>query len=80
MNEIPELEVRGSVATIALRRPEHANRLTPDDLDALLKHVDHVNNAPDVLILRFQSSGKYFCSGYDISSLAGSIQAQCNGT
>ena len=44
MNEIPQLEMRDAVATISLRRPEHANRLTPDDLDALLEHVDRVNN------------------------------------
>ncbi len=74
MNEIPELEIRGAVATISLRRPEQANRLTPDDLDALLKHVNHVNSTPEILILQFKSTGKYFCSGYDISSLAGAVK------
>ncbi len=74
MNEIPKLEFRGPVATISLRRPEQANRLTPDDLDALLDHLVLVNNTPEILILRFHATGKYFSSGYDISSLAGNVK------
>ena len=33
--DTPELQVAGPVATITLRRPDQANRLTPDDLAAL---------------------------------------------
>ncbi|CAG9168127.1 Crotonyl-CoA hydratase [Cupriavidus laharis] len=67
----PLLTVDGSVATIRLRRPEVANRLAPGDLRALRDHLDAVNEMERVLVLRFVSSGKYFCSGYDIGSLAG---------
>ena len=66
---IPELQIEGAIATITLRRPEQANRLEPDDLAALLEHVETVNDAPDVLVLQLRSEGKYFCSGYDISRI-----------
>ena len=68
--ETPSLAVDGHVATIHLRRPGHANRLGPQDLAVLREHLDRVNADDAVRVLRFQSDGKYFCSGYDISSLA----------
>jgi enoyl-CoA hydratase/carnithine racemase len=36
----------------------------------LRRHIDKVNHTDEVLVLRFVAEGKYFCSGYDISSLA----------
>ncbi|MGY2492282.1 enoyl-CoA hydratase/isomerase family protein [Cupriavidus sp. CP313] len=67
----PQLHVDESVATISLRRPEVANRLSPADLRVLKAHVDAVNDMERVLVLRFTATGKYFCSGYDIASLTG---------
>ena len=69
-SDTPSLSIDGHVATIRLRRPGHANRLGPQDLAALREHLDRVNADDAVRVLRFQSEGKYFCSGYDISSLA----------
>lgn len=66
----PQLAVDGPIATIRLRKPEYANRLSPGDLQTLRGHIATVNQAPQVLVLRFTAEGKYFCSGYDISSLA----------
>ncbi len=68
--DTPSLSVDGHVATIRLRRPGHANRLAPQDLAVLREHLERVNKDDAVRVLRFQSEGKYFCSGYDISSLA----------
>src|SRR3546814_15376259 len=45
-------------------------RLSPDDLATLRNHIDTVHREKGVLVLRFMGEGKYFCSGYDISSLA----------
>ncbi|WP_439686695.1 enoyl-CoA hydratase/isomerase family protein [Cupriavidus oxalaticus] len=70
-DNVPVLTVEGAVATIRLRRPEVANRLAPGDLRVLRDHLDAVNEMERVLVLRFVSAGKYFCSGYDIGSLAG---------
>lgn len=68
---LPELKVQGAVATITLRRPDKANRLGPDDLAAMLDHIAAVNAMTQVLVLRLQSTGKYFCSGYNINRLGG---------
>ena len=66
----PLLSIDGAIATIQFCKPQYANRLSPDDLSVLRQHVATVNACEEVLVLRFKSQGKYFCSGYDISSLA----------
>lgn len=66
----PALSIVGRIATIRLRNPAYANRLSPTDLAAITEHLATVNANPDVLVLKFIADGKYFCSGYDISSLA----------
>jgi enoyl-CoA hydratase/carnithine racemase len=66
----PELKIHGSIATIRLRNPAYANRLSPADLDVIRAHIETVNANQHVLVLKFVADGKYFCSGYDISSLA----------
>lgn len=69
-SDTPSLSVDGSIATLRLRRPGHANRLGPRDLEVLREHLETVNANDAVRVLRILSEGKYFCSGYDISSLA----------
>lgn len=71
MNNLPELTCDGPVATITLRRPAQANRLTADDLEHLATLIEEVNQRPDILVLQLRSTGKYFCSGYDIGSIGG---------
>ena len=66
----PELTIAGRIATIRFRNPAYANRLSPSDLDVIKDHLKIVNQNEAVLVLRFIADGKYFCSGYDISSLA----------
>ncbi|MGY8527534.1 enoyl-CoA hydratase/isomerase family protein [Paracidovorax citrulli] len=70
-DQTPHLHIEGHTATITLRRPSVANRLSPEDLRALQAHLDTVNGSEDVLVLRFAATGKYFCSGYDIGALGG---------
>jgi enoyl-CoA hydratase len=67
----PELTLHGAIATITLRRPQQANRLTPDDLQRLAQLLAEVNAKPEILVLLLRGSGKYFCSGYDIASIGG---------
>jgi enoyl-CoA hydratase len=67
----PELSINGHVAVITLQRPDQANRLGPDDLEQIYQYVQKVNETPDVRVLRIESGGKYFCSGYDIKRLGG---------
>lgn len=65
----PSLSIQGKVAVITLNNPESANRLTVDDLDTLQQHIRDVNQHQDIIILIMRSTGKYFCSGFDITSL-----------
>jgi enoyl-CoA hydratase len=67
----PELTIDGPVATITLRRPDQANRLTAEDLDCIATLIAQVNGDPGVLVLQLRSTGRYFCSGYDIGSIGG---------
>lgn len=71
----PELVVDGRVATITLRRPAHANRLEVEDLGTLVRQIDEVNQAREVLVLRIAGTGKYFCSGFNIGSVGESTNA-----
>lgn len=65
----PTLSIEGHVATIALQRPSVANRLEVADLEALHKHLERVNAAPEVLALQFTASGKHFCSGFNVGQV-----------
>ena len=66
----PELSISHHTATITLRRPEQANRLEPGDLNVIAAHLDAVNHCDEVLVLRFESTGQYFCSGFDINQIS----------
>jgi enoyl-CoA hydratase/carnithine racemase len=66
----PVLTIEGAIATIRFCNPSYANRLSPADLGAIQSHIHTVNQTSQILVLRFIAEGKYFCSGYDISSLA----------
>ena len=67
----PDLKINSHIATITLRRPTQANRLDPDDLATLADHIQTINENEEVLVLRLQAEGKYFCSGYDIGQIGG---------
>lgn len=66
---LPGLEIIGAVATVSFRRVAQANRLGPDDLEALAAHIDTANQNNAVRVLVIRGEGKYFCSGYDIGSI-----------
>lgn len=64
----PSLAVDGPVATLSLNRPEVANRLNADDLATILAHLQTLDaSGAQVLVVR--SSGRHFCSGYDIGRI-----------
>jgi enoyl-CoA hydratase len=65
----PSLVLDGSIATIQLNNPESANRLSVADLEILQEHIVAVNQNEAILALVVRSTGKYFCSGFDITSL-----------
>lgn len=65
----PVLSIDQHIATITLQRPKQANRLEPQDLAAIAQYLETVNANPQVLVLCIQSTGKYFCSGFDINQI-----------
>jgi enoyl-CoA hydratase len=66
----PVFELNGARATIRLNRPRHLNRLQPDDLDALMKLFDRVENDPAIRVLVLTGTGRAFSAGYDLNSVA----------
>lgn len=69
MSQAPRLHRDGAVATLTLQRPDVANRLEPDDLGVLIDHLAAVDADPDVRVLCLRSTGRYFCSGFDIGRI-----------
>lgn len=68
----PLLEITGPhTARITLRRPRHANRLEPEDLQTLASHLEQVNAEPQLRVLLLQAQGKHFCSGFNIRAVPG---------
>jgi enoyl-CoA hydratase/carnithine racemase len=67
----PTLTIDGAVATLSLQRPEQANRLEPEDLAALVAHVEAVDADPAVRVLLLRARGRHFCSGFDIGRVGG---------
>ena len=78
MSGEPTLAIEDGTATITLRRPELANRISRNDLHLIRGHLAQVNAAQTVRVLRIMSSGKYFCSGYDIGALSQSAGADAD--
>ncbi len=65
----PTLAINAHIATLTLQRPAQANRLEPQDLETIAQHLATVNARAEVLVLRIEATGKYFCSGFDINQI-----------
>src|ERR1700719_1526748 len=66
----PLLDIDGARATIRLNRPQHLNRLQPDDLDTLLKLFDRIESDAAIRVMVLTGTGRAFSSGYDLGSIA----------
>jgi len=73
---LPTLLINGPVAEILLNRPHVANKITAEDLGELRKHFQTVDASPEVLVLTLRSTGKHFCSGFDVSEIAAKSQVE----
>ncbi|TAK41736.1 MAG: enoyl-CoA hydratase/isomerase family protein [Betaproteobacteria bacterium] len=65
----PGLTLEGAVATIEFRRPRQANRVEPEDLDALHRHLEAVERDAALRVLVFRGRGRHFSAGYTIQKL-----------
>jgi enoyl-CoA hydratase len=67
--QAPGLLLDGVLATITLRRPQVANRLSLADLRTLRAHLAAVDADPAVRVLRLQAEGRHFCAGFHIGEV-----------
>src|SRR4051794_22633520 len=66
----PVLSIDGARATIRLNRPQHLNRLQPEDLDVLLNLFERVEADPATRVVVLTGTGRAFSAGYDLGSIA----------
>ena len=66
----PVLTVDGARATIRLNRPRHLNKLTPDDLRALMALFGRVEADSNIRVLILTGTGRVFSAGYDLGDIA----------
>jgi enoyl-CoA hydratase/carnithine racemase len=67
------------LARITLRRPAHANRLEPDDLDALLEHLRRLSADTEVRAVVLEAEGRHFSAGYDIRRIMAIAENSASG-
>jgi enoyl-CoA hydratase len=68
-------EVRDSVATLTLNRPERRNAITPELIADLREALERAWADDGVRVIRLRGAGPAFCAGYDIAWGAESMQA-----
>lgn len=68
-----QYDVRDSIATITLHRPEKMNAFTNRMCEELLDAFDRVDEDDDVRVVIVTGSGRAFCAGADLGSGGGSF-------
>jgi 2-(1,2-epoxy-1,2-dihydrophenyl)acetyl-CoA isomerase len=63
-------DIADGIMTITLNRPEAANAVRPDDRDALIALLAAADADEKVRVVVLRATGKHFCSGADVGSLA----------
>ena len=66
----PSLTISGIVATIRFERPAEHNRIDPDDIPVLRRHLDAIAAAPQVRVVVFTGAGnRTFSSGFTVNAI-----------
>ncbi len=66
----PVLTIDGARATIRLNRPRQLNKITPDDIVALLETLGEIEKNRAVRVLVLTGTGRAFSGGYDLGDIA----------
>lgn len=66
----PQLECQGPITLLRLNRPARHNRIEPEDVETLGRHLHTLEQSPDCRALILTARGPSFSSGYDLSRLA----------
>ena len=62
-------EVKDTIATITLNRPEALNAFSGEMLDLWIEALEEVRDSEEISVLIVQGAGKGFCSGGDIKEM-----------
>ena len=65
--EVVKYEVANAIATITLNRPEKANTLRMEVIEALDRYLAQANSDPEVKVIMLEGAGDNFCGGFDFS-------------
>lgn len=65
--EVVKYEVEKGIATITLNRPEKANTLRLEVIEALDLYLAEANSDPEVKVIVLEGAGDNFCAGFDFS-------------
>jgi len=69
-DQFPIFATNGAKATITLNRPEHHNRIDPDDIPKIHEHLDSIKSDNSIQVLVITGTGhKTFSSGYTIDAI-----------
>ncbi|MEY3754134.1 MAG: hypothetical protein RLY27_734, partial [Pseudomonadota bacterium] len=69
-DQFPIFATNGAKATITLNRPEHHNRIDPDDIPKIHEHLDSIKSDNSIKVLVITGTGhKTFSSGYTIDAI-----------
>ncbi|MEA2839180.1 MAG: hypothetical protein QOF41_510 [Methylobacteriaceae bacterium] len=76
----PVLKIDGAHATIRLNRPRQLNKITPEDIGALLETLEAVEKNDAVHVLVLTGTGRAFSGGYDLGDIAARQQQRAPQT
>jgi enoyl-CoA hydratase/carnithine racemase len=66
----PSLTISGIKATIRFERPAEHNRIDPDDIPVLRRHLDAIAATPEVRVVVFTGAGnRTFSSGFTVGAI-----------
>ena len=66
----PSLSVAGITATIRFERPAEHNRIDPDDIPVLRRHLQKISALPELRVLVFTGAGaRTFSSGFTVGAI-----------
>ncbi len=65
----PLLTIDGPVATIRLNRPAQANRIEPEDQQAIIEHCASISADTAIRAVVLTGTGKHFSAGADLTTI-----------
>jgi len=75
-----QVNIADGIATITFDRPQALNAITADDYEAFAEALLDIDKRPDVSATVWQATGRWFCSGTNVTSKGGpSLTSELKG-